>query len=67
MGDVKEFPRGMSFITNVKERVKLSQQIITQKIEIDSIQSAIVTENVLAILGVCTPIVTSGMYYLTNI
>lgn len=47
--------------------MKVSKALITNKISIDPIQDIIVTENVLAIMGVCIPIVSAFGCYLTGI
>ncbi|CAG9316901.1 SLC30A9_2 [Blepharisma stoltei] len=67
LGNIKEFPASLSFKESLKGRLKLSYDIITQKIDIDPIQNAIAIENVLAVMGVCTPIATSALYYVTNL
>ena len=65
MGDCYNEPP-MSFTQSVASRVKLSWQIANEKVRIDPIQQAIVNENVLAIMGVCMPIVTSLACYATS-
>ena len=44
----------------------MALRVMTKKTKIDPIQSAIVNENVLSLMGVCMPIATSLLCYLTG-
>lgn len=47
-------------------RVKVAREVISNKRRVDPIQSTIVIENVLAIVGVTTPIITSAVCLVTG-
>ena len=50
----------------VSHRLKLAYNILKDKITVDPLQEVVVSENVLAITGVCIPIITSSLCYTTG-
>lgn len=56
-----------SFFKRLMIRSRLSYNIIFKKQSVDPIQDAIITENVLAVLGVGTPVLTSFLCYATGL
>lgn len=57
----------MPFLSRWKARVRLAYNVLRKRTKIDPIQHTIVNENVLAIMGVCMPIMTSVGAYATGI
>lgn len=56
-----------SFFKRLLLRSRLSFRIIFKKQSVDPIQDAIITENVLAVMGVGTPVLTSFLCYATGL
>lgn len=56
----------MPFMGRCRARVKLAYSVLRKRTKIDPIQHTIVNENVLAIMGVCMPIMTSIGAYSTG-
>mmetsp|Transcript_1770 Transcript_1770/g.3816 ORF Transcript_1770/g.3816 Transcript_1770/m.3816 type:complete len:413 (-) Transcript_1770:2168-3406(-) len=57
----------LSFHRRVYNRIKVARALITNKVSIDPIQDIIVTENVLAMMGVSLPILSALGCYLTGL
>lgn len=66
MGDLKEEDKE-GVVQKVLDRTRMSRDIIRGKRQVDPIQSAIVMENILALLGVSMPLVTSTLCYATGL
>jgi hypothetical protein len=66
LGDISP-DRHLGLVGKIRERMKITYQVVLKKKSIDPIQDAIVTENVLALMGVTMPIITSFSCYLTGL
>lgn len=56
----------MPYLSRCKARVKLVYSVLCKKTKINSIQHTIINENLLAIMKVCLPILTSVRAYSTG-
>ncbi|OMJ93360.1 hypothetical protein SteCoe_3716 [Stentor coeruleus] len=65
LGDIQNFSE-YNILKGITKRISLAYNVIANKITIDPIQDAIVNENILAITGVCLPIFTSLMCYISG-
>lgn len=63
MGDISE-DQDYNVLSRMYYRMKLSADILAKKREVDPIMDAIVAENILSMVGVFVPLVTSGTIFM---